>query len=126
MAGGLPLVTGSVGDNEQVSNVNQKLNTGTIIKRNGASGNTMNSGITASLLLYNGSRVVSTKQRLTDLEVQSEQYLNSEIQNEVAAVITAYYDVVRQESYMRTIDTFHCCFRKETRNCQDPAKCGNG
>lgn len=105
VAGGLPLVTGSVGDNEQVSNVNQKLNTGTIIKRNGASGNTMNSGITASLLLYNGSRVVSTKQRLTDLEVQSQQYLNSEIQNEVAAVITAYYDVVRQESYMRTIDT---------------------
>lgn len=105
VAGGLPLVTGTVGDNEQISNVNQKLYTGTTIKRNGTAGNTLNSGVTASLLLYNGARVVSTKQQLQDLEIQSQQYLNSEIQNEVAAVMTAYYDVVRQESYMKTIDT---------------------
>lgn len=105
VAGGLPLITGSVGDNEQVSNVHQKLNSGTVIKRSGAAGNTLNSGISASLLLYNGSRVTSTKRQLEDLEIQSQQYLNSEIQNEVAAVMTAYYDVVRQESYMKTIDT---------------------
>ena len=105
VAGGLPVVTGTVSDNEQVSNVQQKLYNGTNITRNGTAGNTLNSGVNASLLLYNGSRVVSTKRRLENLELQSQQYLNSQIQNEAAAVITAYFDVVRQESYMKTIDT---------------------
>src|ERR1035441_71411 len=39
VAGGLPVVTASASDIEQTTNVNQELNTGTIIKRNGAVGN---------------------------------------------------------------------------------------
>ena len=104
VAGGLPVVTGSVADNEQVNNINQKLNTGVQIKRNGASGNTLTAGLNASMLLYNGSRVVTTKKRLEQLEAQSEQYVNSLIQNTVASVMTAYYDVVRQQNYMKAID----------------------
>src|SRR5664279_5851115 len=36
VAGGLPVVTATATDNEQTTNVHQELNTGTIIKRNGA------------------------------------------------------------------------------------------
>jgi outer membrane protein len=104
VAGGLPVVTASITDNEQVNNINQKLNTGVEIKRNGASGNTLSSSLNASMLLYNGSRVTATKRRLEQLETQSEQYINSLIQNTVAAVMTAYYDVVRQQNYMKAID----------------------
>ncbi|MES1215320.1 MAG: TolC family protein [Bacteroidota bacterium] len=104
VAGGLPVVSASATDNEQVNNINQKLNTGTVIKRNGASGNTFNAGLNASMLLYNGSRVVATKKRLEQLQLQSEQYLNSQIQNTMAAVMVAYYDVVRQQYYTRTLD----------------------
>jgi outer membrane protein len=103
IAGGLPVVTGSLTDNEQVNNINQKLNSGEVIKRNGASGNTLTSSLNASILLYNGSRVVTTKKRLEELELQSEQYTNSLIQNTVASIMTAYYDVVRQQSYLKTI-----------------------
>src|SRR3954468_10593634 len=81
IAGGLPVVTGSVNDNEQVNNINQKLNSGEVIKRNGASGNVLSSSLNASMLLYNGSRVVAAKKRLAELELQSEQYVNSLIQN---------------------------------------------
>ena len=77
VAGGLPVVTASASDIEQSTNVNQELNTGTIIKRNGAVGNNFASNVTAGMLLYNGSRVVATKHRLEQLELQSEQYLNS-------------------------------------------------
>src|SRR5262249_82188 len=75
-----------------------------VIKRNGATGNTLTSSLNASILLFNGSRVVTTKKRLEELQLQSEQYTNSLIQNTVAAIMTAYYDVVRQQSYMKTID----------------------
>ena len=104
VAGGLPLVTGSLTDNEQVSNINQKLNTGESISRNSAATNAVVVGVTGSILLYNGNRVLATKGRLATLVKQSEQQLNSQVQNILAAVMTAYYDIVRQQSYMKTID----------------------
>lgn len=104
VAGGLPLVTAGASDNEQSTNVNQELNTGTIIKRNGATGNSLSGNITAGMLLYNGSRVIATKSRLEQLQLQSEQYLNSEVQNTMASVMVSYYGIVRQQALMKTID----------------------
>ena len=42
IAGALPTVTATINDNEQYTNVNQKLNTGVEIKRNGAAANQLN------------------------------------------------------------------------------------
>ena len=105
VAGGLPVVDGSVATNEQVTNVNQKLNTGTHIQRKNAAANSGSAGLSGTMLLYNGMRVVATKKRLAELEKQNKEYLNSTIENTIATVMTQYYDVVRQQSYMRTLDT---------------------
>lgn len=104
VAGALPVVTSTITDNEQVTSVNQKLNTGTTIQRNNAAANALNAGVTGSILLYNGGRVVATKKRLEELQAQSTHRLNSQIQNIIADVSTAYYDVVRQQNYIKTID----------------------
>jgi outer membrane protein TolC len=104
VAGGLPLVTGSASDIEQVTNVNQKLSSGTHIQRNGAVGNNFNASVEGSLLLYNGMRVIATKKRLEELEKQNQEFLNATIENTIATVMTQYYDVVRQQSYVRTLD----------------------
>ena len=103
-AGGLPIVTANVVDNESVTSVNQKLNTGTNIQRNNAAANGLNGNVTGSILLFNGGRIIATKQRLAALQAQSTQLLNSQIQNVIATVSTAYYDVVRQQNYIKTID----------------------
>ena len=103
-AGGLPVVTGNITNNESLTSVNQKLNTGNIIQRNNAAANALNGNVTGSILLFNGGRVVATKQRLAALQGQSEERLNSQIQNVIANVSTAYYDVVRQQNYIKTID----------------------
>lgn len=104
-AGGYPLISGTANDNEQVTSLNQKLLTGTDINKSGVAANSLSTGVTAGILLYNGMRVVTTKKRLDELEQQSQQLLNVQIQNTIALVMTQYYDVVRQQSYMRTIDT---------------------
>ncbi|MFN8345999.1 MAG: TolC family protein [Spirosomataceae bacterium] len=104
IAGGRPVVTANVTDNEQITNVNQKLNTGVEIKRNGAIANQLNSNVTGSILLYNGYRVRATKKRLEQIELQSLQFVNAQVQNTIAAVMTKYYDVIRQQAYTRTID----------------------
>ncbi len=104
IAGGLPLVTGSLTDNEQISSINQKLNTGVNISRNAAPSNNFALGVTGGILLYNGNRVVATKSRLATLAKQSERQLNAQVQNILAGVMVGYYDIVRQQSYMKTIE----------------------
>ncbi len=103
VAGGLPFVSGTASDNEQVTSISQKLSNGIDIKRNGATGNSLSAGIGAGILLYNGMRVIATKNRLAQLQMQSEKYLNAQIQNTIALVMNGYYDVVRQQSYIKTI-----------------------
>ncbi|MDO9376968.1 MAG: TolC family protein [Ferruginibacter sp.] len=103
VAGGLPVVTGALNDNEQISSINQKLNTGQSISRDAAGVNNFNSNVSGSILLFNGMRVISTKKRLAQLQRQSESLLNSQVQNIMGAVMTAYYDIVRQQSYLNTI-----------------------
>ena len=105
VAGGLPVVSGNLSNTEQITNVKQKLNTGVEINRNGAAGNNTQASLNAGILLYNGRRVVATKKRLGELESQSKEFLNSQIQNTMALVMTSYYDVVRQQSYLNTVRT---------------------
>jgi outer membrane protein TolC len=105
VAGGLPEVSGTLSDREQITNVNQKLSDGEHINRSAASGNNASASIAGSLLLYNGMRVVATKKRLEELEKQNQEYLNATIENTIATVMMQYYDVVRQQSYLQTLDT---------------------
>ena len=106
VAGGLPLVTGTASDNEQITTINQKFADPTRdTQRDNVGSNNLAAGVTGSMLLYNGSRVVATKKRLEELQAQNQQILNSQIQNTIAAVMTKYYDVVRQQSFLKTIYT---------------------
>lgn len=103
IAGGLPIITGALSNTEQVTDVNQELNTGVKISRRGATGNNTQANLSAGILLYNGQRVVSTKKRLAETQFQSTELLNAQVQNTIAQVMTSYYDVVRQLSYINTI-----------------------
>ncbi|HXL56590.1 MAG TPA: TolC family protein, partial [Chitinophagaceae bacterium] len=104
VAGGLPLVTGSATDNEQVTSINQKYSDASRnTQRNNAASNGLSANITGSILLYNGMRVVTTKNRLEQLQMQSEEYLNSQIQNIIDSVMITYYDIIRQQSYSKTL-----------------------
>lgn len=105
IAGGLPVFSGNLTNTEQITSVKQKLNTGVEINRNSAAGNNTQASLNGSILLYNGKRVVTTKKRLAELQYQSSDLLNSQIQNTIAQVMTAYYDVVRQKSYEQTLGT---------------------
>ena len=104
IAGGLPTVTAAANDNEQLTNINQKFSDATRnVQQSGVTANILAANVTGSILLFNGYRVVATKQRLAQLQQQSNSLLNVQIQSTIAGVIVKYYDVVRQQSYLRTI-----------------------
>lgn len=104
IAGGLPTVTGTFNDNQSLTTINQKLNSGQEIQRAGAFGNQAAAGVSGSFLLFNGFRVYATKGRLEAIENFSETQINLQVQNTIASVMTTYYDIVRQQSYMKTLE----------------------
>jgi outer membrane protein len=105
VAGGLPTVTSSAQDREQSTSLKQKYSDPSRnATRNNAFSNNVSASVDGSILLYNGMRVRAAKKRLDELQSQSQEVLNSQIQNIIAAIMTNYYDIVRQQSYIKTID----------------------
>lgn len=104
IAGGLPTVTGSAGTNQQITGLNQELSSGTSTNRTGVFSNNSNLSITASMLLYNGGRVLATKKRLEELQHLSQEQLNATIQNSMADVMFRYYAVVQQQNFLSTLN----------------------
>jgi outer membrane protein len=105
MAGGLPSVNAAVTDNNSVYNLKQKTSSGIDISKNGVSSNSLNAGLTASIILFNGFRITAEKGRLNLLQKQSEFLLNQQIQNTMANVMVTYYDILRQQSYLGIIQS---------------------
>jgi len=104
IAGGLPVVTGTLSDQEQATSLRQKY---ADPANNKASNNAFSNNLSASvggyMLLYNGERVVTAKRRLGTIEAQTRQQLSSRALLLVNNVLLKYYDVVRQQSYAKTL-----------------------
>ncbi len=104
VAGALPLVTATANDNEQITTINQKFaDANRDTKRSNVESNNLTAGVTGSILLFNGYRVMTTRKRLAELQQQNLQLVNIRIQNTIAAVAAKYYDIVRQQSFLQTI-----------------------
>jgi outer membrane protein TolC len=104
IAGGLPIVTGTASDQEQSTSIRQKYSDPTDDKQsNNAFSNSLSGSINGYMLLYNGERVLNAKRQLGSLEAQARQVLNSKALVVVNNVLLKYYDVVRQQSYARTL-----------------------
>ncbi len=103
MAGGLPYVSAGLVDNGSINNNNQKFSDGSETNLTDINENAMNADISAGIVLFNGFKITATKERLNCLQKQSEIMLNQQIQNIIAAVMEKFYDIIRQENYLKII-----------------------
>ncbi|MBB6004700.1 TolC family protein [Arcicella rosea] len=103
VAGGLPTVTGTFNTNEQVTGLNQELSNGTSTNRTGVVSNNTNMSVTATMMLYNGGRVMATQKRLEELQKLSQEQLNTSVQNVIADVMLKYFAVVQQQNFVTTL-----------------------
>ena len=105
VAGALPTITATANDNKTASTIQQKFADPTRnTTKPGVSGNTVNGGVTAAITIFNGYRIQTTKERLAILETQSNSFLQTQIQNTTATVMQQYYNIVRQQAYLNTIE----------------------
>lgn len=105
VAGGLPSVNASASDNNSLYNLKQKTSSGLDITKNDVSSSSINAGVTAGMVLFNGFRIIAVKGRLNLLQKQSELELNQQIQNTIAGVMVNYFDILRQQRYLIIIQS---------------------
>lgn len=105
VAGGLPNINASAGDNASQNNLHQEYSDGTVNNLANVFGNNINAEVSMSVVLFNGMKVYAAKKRLQFLQQQGVMNLSQEIQNTIAAIMMKYYDIVRQERYLDIIHT---------------------
>lgn len=103
MAGGLPAINAGGSDNASLYNIRQEFSDGSSASISNSFNNNLNADISASIVLFNGLKVMSAKKRLSYLQDKGFLELNMEIQNTLAAIVLKYYEIIRQESYLKII-----------------------
>ena len=105
VAGGLPTVTATSNNNNTLTTINQTFpDPSRNTTRNGVDGTTLNGGLTATMILFNGYRVAATKERLASIEKQSAAALQTQMLNTSSTVMQQYYNVIRQAAFLKTIE----------------------
>jgi outer membrane protein len=105
IAGGMPSVNATAADQEQATSIKQQYADPANNKQsNNALSNNLSGGLNASMLLFNGERVVTAKKRLGVIEAQTHQQLGSRALVIVNNVMLKYYDIVRQQGYSKTLE----------------------
>ena len=104
VAGGLPTVSSTLNNNNTQSTINQTFpDPSRNTTRSGVEGTTVNGSLNVSMILFNGFRVAATKDRLASIEKQTAATLQNQLLNTSSIVMQQYYNVVRQEAYLKTI-----------------------
>lgn len=104
VAGGLPTVSSTATNNNTSSTIHQTFpDPSRNTTRSGVEGTTVNGSLNVSMILFNGFRVAATKDRLESIEKQSAATLQNQLLNTSSIVMQQYYNVVRQEAYLKTI-----------------------
>ena len=104
VAGALPTISATGNENKTSSTLQQQYADPTRnATKSGVDGTTVTAGLTASVVLFNGYRIQTTKERLAALENQSNASLKAQLQNTTAMVMQQYYNIVRQQAYLTTI-----------------------
>lgn len=104
VAGGLPTITNTSTNNNTLTTINQTFpDASRNTSRNSVDGSTLNSAVNATMVLFNGYKVQATKNRLESLERQNKSLLESQLLNTISTVMQQYYNVVRQQAFLKTI-----------------------
>jgi outer membrane protein len=105
VAGALPTIAATANDNNTNSTLQQQYaDPARNTTKSGVDGTTITAGLSASVVVFNGYRIMATKERLAAIEKQNTVLLQAQMHNTVALVMQQYYNVVRQQAYLTTIE----------------------
>ena len=101
-AGMLPVVTGTVNQDNQVVNTQQKFLNGTENNKNGAKNNNLNANVELGWTIFDGLKMFAVKNRLEELQRIGELRMRANIEQTFVRVTKAYYDVLLAKQQLQS------------------------
>jgi outer membrane protein len=102
-AGFLPQIT--LNANQSISNadIKQNYSSGLTIDRTGVGSTNVGIGPALNWTLFDGFKMFATKEKFKQLQAQGELNVKIEIENDLAKIITAYYNIARQNQLIKAM-----------------------
>ncbi len=102
-AGFLPQITASAGQSKSISKSYQEFVSGNVIDRRNAETSSRNVGVALNWTLFDGFGMFASYQRLRQFREMGEINTRLAIENSLAQVIEAYFDVVQQRQKLQSL-----------------------
>lgn len=112
-AGALPTVYMSIGNTMGLSDTYQESPSGVVNSVSNNASNIFSGDLSANITLFNGCKIIASKQKLEYLQQQSELELAIAIQNTLSDCYTQYYEIIRQNWYLNILKkSYSVCKQK--------------
>lgn len=103
VGGFFPVITATASRTWNVNNQRQQLADRSIVERNGIKNNNLATSAQFNWLLFDGTRMFATRERIAEIELQGELNFKDQVVNTIAQVILNYYNVVREKQQLKAI-----------------------
>lgn len=104
-AGFLPVVNGTLTNNNSRQNSTQTLQSGVTQERNGAKNSNLNYGVGLNWTIFDGFGMFARYDQLQEFEKLNEAELQLTILSRVGDVMSVFYNLVQQQQQLRAFDT---------------------
>ena len=127
-AGMLPQVNVNASVNTASNNTHQKYSNPSTpeVNKIGVGSNNINSGVYLNWTLFDGMKMFSTYDKLKELKAMGELNLKIEIENNIAKVINAYFDVVRQKQLIKAASEAISLYEERKKIAEMKLNVGSG
>ncbi|HKR05392.1 MAG TPA: TolC family protein [Bacteroidia bacterium] len=104
-AGMLPQINLGLTQNNSVTDTKQKYSTGSEVNRTGATSNSLNAYAALDWTIFDGFKMFAAYNKLKELNTLGDLQARQIIENTVSEIISAYFDIVKQQALLTVIDT---------------------
>lgn len=125
-AGFLPQVNLLASGNLANNDTRQHYASGLEVNKSGVGSNAVNSGVALTWTLFDGMKMFVTYQRLKELSDMGELQAKVNIENTVAAVISSYFNIVKEEQLIRAVDSAIVIYEERVRIAEMKLNIGSG
>lgn len=103
VGGFFPVINATASRTWTVNNQKQELADRSIVERNGIKSNNTSAAAELTWLLFDGTRMFATRERIAEIERQGELNFKDQVVNTIAQVVLNYYNVVREKQELNAI-----------------------
>jgi outer membrane protein len=100
----LPRVNGTIGTNWNNNNQKQTLADGTKREQKAVKSSNINAALNLNWTLFDGLKMFATRDKAEEFIRLGELGIKNQVTNSVAAVVTTYYNIVRQKQLLKAIE----------------------